>query len=160
MNRILVIGGGAAGMLAAGQAAANGAEVVLLEKMQRPGRKIAISGKGRCNLTNSTDLPDFINHFGKNGRFLRQAFQHFFNQDLVHFFQEQGLELITERGGRIFPEKGRAPDVVKILRQWLEDVSVSLRPDSAVEKLLLKDGKIEGVLCNGKPVYGKAVIRA
>jgi predicted Rossmann fold flavoprotein len=147
-------------MLAAGQAAASGAEVVLLEKMPRPGRKIAISGKGRCNLTNSADLPEFINHFGRNGRFLRQAFQHFFNQDLVHFFQEQGLELITERGGRIFPEKGRAPDVVKILRQWLEELSVSLRPDSAVEKLLLKDGRIESVLCNGNPVYGKAVILA
>ncbi len=160
MNRILIIGGGAAGMLAAGQAAASGAEVVVLEKMPRPGRKIAISGKGRCNLTNSADLPEFINHFGRNGRFLRQAFQHFFNQDLVQFFQEQGLELITERGGRIFPEKGRAPDVVKILRQWLEDLSVSLRPDSAVEKLLLKDGRIEGVLCNGNPVYGKAVILA
>lgn len=147
-------------MMAAGQAAASGAEVVLLEKMRQPGRKIAISGKGRCNLTNSADLPEFITHFGRNGRFLRQAFQQFFTQDLIRFFQEQGLELITERGGRIFPEKGRAPDVVKILRQWLEDVSVSLRPDSAVEKLLLKDGQIEGVLCNGNPVYGKAVILA
>ncbi|MDU9048695.1 MAG: NAD(P)/FAD-dependent oxidoreductase [Candidatus Electrothrix sp. Rat3] len=160
MNRVLIIGGGAAGMMAAGQAAASGAEVVLLEKMRQPGRKIAISGKGRCNLTNSADLPEFITHFGRNGRFLRQAFQQFFTQDLIRFFQEQGLELITERGGRIFPEKGRAPDVVKILRQWLEDVSVSLRPDSAVEKLLLKDGQIEGVLCNGNPVYGKAVILA
>ncbi|MCI5167834.1 MAG: aminoacetone oxidase family FAD-binding enzyme, partial [Candidatus Electrothrix sp. GM3_4] len=160
MNRILVIGGGAAGMIAAGQAAVSGAKVVLLEKMKQPGRKIAISGKGRCNLTNSADIPDFINHFGKNGRFLRQAFQHFSNQDLVFFFQEQGLDLVTERGGRVFPAKGKAPDVVKILRKCLEDVSVSLRPDSAVEKILLKDGQVEGVLCNGNPVYGKAVILA
>ncbi|CAK8717650.1 Flavoprotein, HI0933 family [Candidatus Electrothrix laxa] len=147
-------------MIAAGQAAVNGAEVVLLEKMQRPGRKIAISGKGRCNLTNSADLLDFINHFGRNGRFLRQAFQHFFNKDLIDFLQEQGLELVTERGGRVFPAQGNAPDVVKTLRQWLEDLSVSLRPDSAVEKILLKDGQVVGVLCNGNPVYGKAVILA
>jgi hypothetical protein len=160
MNRILVIGGGAAGMMAAGQAASQGAEVVLLEKMQRPGKKIAISGKGRCNLTNSAELPDFISHFGRNGRFLRQAFQHFFNQDLIDFFQEQGFELATERGGRIFPAQGNAPDVVKIFQEWLKSLSVSLRPDSPVEKLLVKNGKVEGVICNGNSVYGKAVILA
>ncbi|MCI5133418.1 MAG: aminoacetone oxidase family FAD-binding enzyme, partial [Candidatus Electrothrix sp. EH2] len=160
MNRILVIGGGAAGMMAAGQAAACGAEVVVLEKMKQPGRKIAISGKGRCNLSNSAKLADFITHFGRNGRFLRQAFQHFFNNDLIRFFEEQGLELVTERGGRIFPARGNAPDVVRTLRHWLEGLSVSLRPDSAVEKLLLRNGRIAGVLCNGNPVYGKAVILA
>jgi predicted Rossmann fold flavoprotein len=160
MNRILVIGGGAAGLMAAGQAAVSGAEVVLLEKMRQPGRKIAISGKGRCNLSNSADLQEFINHFGRNGRFLRPAFQQFFTQELIRFFQEQGLELITERGGRIFPAQGNAPDVVRILRQWLEGLSVSLRPDSAVEKILLKNGQIAGVVCNGNPVYGKAVILA
>ncbi len=160
MNRILVIGSGAAGMMAAGHAAANGAEVVLLEKMQRPGKKIAISGKGRCNLTNSAELPEFIHHFGRNGRFLRQAFQQFFNQDLIDFFEDQGLELATERGGRVFPAQGNAPNVVKTLREWLKSLSVSLRPDSPVEKLLVKNGKVEGVVCNGNPVYGKAVILA
>ncbi|MCW5212462.1 NAD(P)/FAD-dependent oxidoreductase [Desulfobulbus sp. TB] len=160
MNRILVIGGGPAGMMAAGQAAAHGAEVVLLEKMQRPGKKIAISGKGRCNLSNSADLPEFIRHFGRNGRFLYPAFQEFFTEDLVNFFQEQELELVTERGGRIFPAQGNAPNVVRTLRQWLEGLSVSLRLNSAVEKLLIDNGKITGVLCNGNPVYGKAVILA
>lgn len=160
MNRVLVIGGGAAGMMAAGQAAACGAQVLVLEKMKRPGRKIAISGKGRCNLSNSAELAEFISHFGRNGRFLRQAFQYFFNQELVSFFQEQGLALITERGGRIFPAQGSAPDVVSTLRQWLEGLSVSLRPDSAAEKLLLKNGKLEGVICNGNPVYAKAIILA
>ncbi|MCI5128780.1 MAG: FAD-binding protein, partial [Candidatus Electrothrix sp. AUS3] len=160
MNRVLVIGGGPAGMMAAGQAATHGAEVVLLEKMQRPGKKIAISGKGRCNLSNSAELPEFIRHFGRNGRFLYQAFQHFFNQDLIDFFEDQGLKLATERGGRIFPAQGNAPDVVRTLRQWLEELSVSLRPNSAVEKLLIDNGKITGVLCNGHPVYGRAVILA
>ncbi|MCI5177813.1 MAG: NAD(P)/FAD-dependent oxidoreductase [Candidatus Electrothrix sp. AW3_4] len=160
MKRILVIGGGPAGMMAAGQAATHGAEVVLLEKMQRPGKKIAISGKGRCNLSNSAELPEFIRHFGRNRRFLYQAFQHFFNQDLIDFFEGQGLKLATERGGRIFPAQGNAPDVVRTLRQWLEELSVSLRPNSAVEKLLIDNGKITGVLCNGHPVYGRAVILA
>ncbi|WYD80853.1 MAG: NAD(P)/FAD-dependent oxidoreductase [Candidatus Electrothrix gigas] len=160
MNRVLVIGGGPAGMMAAGQAATHGAEVVLLEKMQRPGKKIAISGKGRCNLSNSAELPEFIRHFGRNGRFLYQAFQHFFNQDLIDFFEDQGLKLATERGGRIFPAQGNAPDVVRALRQWLEELSVSLHPNSAVEKLLIDNGKITGVLCNGNPVYGRAVILA
>jgi predicted Rossmann fold flavoprotein len=160
MNRILVIGGGAAGMMAAGQAASQGAEVVLLEKMPKPGKKIAISGKGRCNLTNSADLSDFISHFGRNGRFLRQAFQQFFNQNLIDFFQNKGLELTTERGGRIFPAQGNAPDVVRVLREWLTERSVSFRPDSAVEQLLINKGKVGGVVCNGNPVYGKAVILA
>ncbi|WP_446008410.1 NAD(P)/FAD-dependent oxidoreductase [Candidatus Electrothrix sp.] len=160
MNRVLVIGGGAAGMMAAGQVALCGAEVVVLEKMKQPGRKIAISGKGRCNLTNNADLSEFISHFGRNGRFLRQVFQDFFNNDLIRFFEEQGLDLVTERGGRVFPAQGNAPDVVKTLRHWLEGLSVSLRPDSAVEKLLVRNGKVEGVVCNGNPVYGKSVILA
>ncbi len=147
-------------MMAAGQAASQGAEVVLLEKMQRPGKKIAISGKGRCNLTNSAELPDFLNHFGRNGRFLRQAFQQFFNQDLIDFFQNQGFELATERGGRVFPAQGNAPDVVRALREWMIGLSVSLRPNSSVEKLLINNGKVEGVVCNGNSVYGKAVILA
>ena len=81
-KRVVVIGGGAAGLMAAGQAAENGASVTILEKMKLPGRKICISGKGRCNLTNSATVTDFIEHFGKNGRFLRQAFSRFFASDL------------------------------------------------------------------------------
>ncbi len=86
-----MVGGGASGLMAAGQAAEAGAEVVLLEKMKRPGRKICISGKGRCNITNIADLHDFISHFGRKGRFLHQPFHHFFSEELLAFFEQHGL---------------------------------------------------------------------
>ncbi len=159
-DRVLVVGGGAAGLMAAGRAAEMGAEVVLLEKMQRPGRKISISGKGRCNLTNIADLADFISHFGPNGRFLRQAFHYFFSPGLMDFFKARGLALVRERGGRVFPASGRAVDVVKTLQAWLEELQVSVRPDSPVQELLLADGRVQGVLCGENPVYGRAVILA
>ena len=160
MSRVIVVGGGAAGLMAAGQAAEHGAEVVLLEKMAQPGRKITISGKGRCNLTNTAELPDFLTHFGRNGKFLRQCFQQFFSQDLIRFFEERGLPTVTERGGRVFPAQGRAADVVSVFRDWLARLSVSLRPGSRVEELLLENGQVRGVLCNGNALLGKAVILA
>ncbi len=159
-ERVLVIGAGAAGLMAAGQAAEAGADVVLLEKMKRPGRKICISGKGRCNVTNIADLPEFISHFGRNGRFLRQPFNRFFSLELIRFFEEHGLELVKERGGRVFPASGKAPDVLKAFLQWLYRLPVSIRPDSQVEELLLENDQLRGVICNGNPVYGKAVILA
>ncbi|RUM33520.1 MAG: aminoacetone oxidase family FAD-binding enzyme [Desulfobulbus sp.] len=159
-NRILVIGGGASGLMAAGQAALAGAGVVLLEKMKTPGRKISISGKGRCNLTNIADQTDFIHHFGKNGRFLRQSFHHFFSAELMDFFESQGLPLVKERGGRVFPESGKAPDVVAAFRRWLAGLEVSLRPASRVEKLYLSNGTLQGVVCDGNIVHGNAVILA
>ena len=157
-KRILVVGGGAAGMMAAGQAATAGADVVLLEKMKIPGRKISISGKGRCNVTNIADIQEFIEHFGRNGRFLRQAFHRFFSPELMEFFVANGLELVKERGGRVFPGSGRARDVVATFTGWLEGRNVSIRPGSRVSQLLINEGKIEGVLCNGNPVYGQKVV--
>ncbi len=160
MDRVLVIGAGASGLMAAGQAAECGANVVLLEKMKRPGRKISITGKGRCNLTNTAELSEFISHFGGNGRFLRQSFHRFFNKELILFFEQHGLALVKERGGRVFPAQGRAPDVVKTLQHWLSGLPVSIRSDSKVDSLLLKDGRLHGVVCNGNPIYGKSVILA
>lgn len=159
-RRIIVVGGGAAGLMAAGQAAEAGAEVVLLEKMAQPGRKIKISGKGRCNITNSAELPDFLARFGRNGKFLRQCFQQFFSQDLLRFFAERGLETVTERGGRVFPAQGGAGDVVAVFQDWLAGLPVSLRPGSRADALLIEDGCVRGVLCNGQQVLGGAVILA
>lgn len=95
---VIVIGAGAAGLMAAGQSAQSGAKTLLIEKMERPGRKLFISGKGRCNITNSAPIHDFIDHFGENGRFLRQAFHRFFASDLITFFDSLGVPTITERG--------------------------------------------------------------
>ncbi len=159
-KQIIVVGAGAAGLMAAGQAAEQGAKVILLEKMAQPGRKIAISGKGRCNLTNTAALPDFLARFGRNGKFLRQCFQQFFSQELLCFFEEHGLATVTERGGRVFPAQGRATDVVAVFRDWLAGLPVELRPASCVETLLTENGAVQGVICNGKAVQGKAVILA
>lgn len=158
--RIIVVGGGAAGLMAAGAAAESGARVLILEKMKQPGRKLAITGKGRCNLTNSADIADCIAHFGKNGRFLRQALHRFSNLDLIDFFSAKGLETVTERGGRIFPVNGKAPEVVKVLRQWLQKCGATIRLASPVEKLLLKDDQVVGVVSNGEEFSCSAVILA
>lgn len=159
-RRIIVIGGGAAGMMAAGQAAAAGTQVLLLEKMNRPGRKLAITGKGRCNLTNIAGIKEFIDHFGPNGRFLRQAFAVFFAPELMAFLEQQGLELVSERGGRVFPAGGKAPEVVKAFQQWLRRCGAEIKTSAPVELLLTTKGKISGVLADNETLDCDAVILA
>ena len=159
-RRIVVIGGGAAGLMAAGQAREAGADTLLLEKMKRPGRKLCITGKGRCNITNIADVTDSISHFGRTGPFLRQAFSRFFNTDLMDFLKGHGLELVTERGGRVFPASGRASDVLAILLQWLEGCGVEIRHASVVEKLMIREGQITGVVSHGRAFPCDAVILA
>jgi len=108
---IIVIGGGAAGLLAAGAAASEGADVLLLEKMPATGRKLLLTGKGRCNLTNIAPRTEFIQHFGRNGRFLQRPFAQFFSQELLDLLAGEGVEVVTERGGRVFPATGHAETV-------------------------------------------------
>lgn len=144
-RKVIVIGAGAAGLVAAGQAAETGAEVILLEKMQQPGRKLSITGKGRCNLTNTAPLPEFIQHFGKNGRFLRQAFSCFFSTELVAFLRQQGVNIATERGGRVFPASNEAQEIVDALVSWNKNAGVILRSQVQVTKLIIEAGKIVGV---------------
>ncbi len=143
--RVIVIGGGPAGLIAAGQAAKLGAETMLLEKMDYPGLKLRITGKGRCNMTNIAPLSQFIEHFRPNGRFLRQAFSQFLNSELLAFFEELGVPTVTERGGRVFPASGRAQDVVDALVQWIGECGVKLRTRSAVERLNVEGKKVTGV---------------
>ena len=119
---VLVIGAGPAGLMAAGQAASGGAQVMLLEKMDRPGRKLRITGKGRCNLTNIEELAGFLQHFQPDGRFLRHAFHQFFSQELLSFFQTLGVSTVVERGGRVFPASGDAGQVVDALVRWTESL--------------------------------------
>jgi len=144
-HQVIVVGAGAAGLMAAGQAAEQGAETLLFEKMDRPGRKLRIAGKGRCNLTNITPLPEFIAHFGPNGRFLRQAFHRFFTPELLTFFKAQGIPTVTERGGRVFPASGQARDVVDALMRWVGQNEVTLRTRSPVERLLVEGEQVTGV---------------
>ena len=159
-QKIIVIGGGPAGLMAAGQAAEAGAETLLLEKMKKTGLKLCITGKGRCNITNIAEISDFIGHFGKTGPFLRQAFARFFNTDLLEFLTGLGLELVTERGGRVFPASGKATDVRKVLLQWNKRAGVEIKNSAPVDKLLTQDKQITGVVSQGKKISCDAVIIA
>ena len=159
-RKVIVVGGGAAGLMAAGQAAEAGAEVVLIEKMPRSGRKLSITGKGRCNVTNVAERDDFINHFGATGPFLHQAFTRYFSDDLVRFLESLGVPLVTERGGRVFPASGKAPDVVKALVKWVTRSGVISRCRTRVDELLLAHGRVDGVRCGAEEIRGDAVILA
>jgi predicted Rossmann fold flavoprotein len=144
-RKVLVVGGGPAGLMAAGQAAGLGAETLLLEKNDRPGRKLLLTGKGRCNLTNIAPVSDFIEHFHPNGRFLRSAFSRYFSEDLIAFFEARGVETIVERGGRVFPASNEAQIVVQALVAWVQAQGVSLRTHTSVERLIVADDRAIGV---------------
>ena len=157
---LVVVGGGAAGLMAAGQAALQGINVVLLEKMSHPGRKLRITGKGRCNLSNVACLPEFIEHFGTTGPFLRQAFHRFFTPDLLDFFQDQGLAVVIERGGRIFPASGKATDVLRVFEKWLQYLRVQVHTDVAVDRLRIENGVLKGLTAGGEDIACGALILA
>ncbi len=159
-KQVIVIGGGPAGLMAAGQAASMGADVLLLEKMDRPGRKLQITGKGRCNITNIAEMEDFIAHFGPNGRFLRGAFYRFFSDDLLALLADLGVETITERGGRVFPTSEQADDVVDALVEWVRGLDVAIRTKTRVKRLLVEDARIVGVQVGEKTYRADAVIVA
>jgi predicted Rossmann fold flavoprotein len=163
-GRVIVVGAGAAGLMAAGQAAGLGASTLLLEKMNRPGRKLLLTGKGRCNLTNEDPLPEFIEHFGLNGRFLRQAFARFFSADLLAFFSALGIFSVRERGGRYFLSSGRADLAVDALVAWATRQGAVLQARSPVESLLLEGGQVIGVRLSASarpdsPAAGSALDR-
>jgi len=144
-KEIVVIGAGAAGLMAAGRAASLGREVLVLEKMHRPGRKLGLTGKGRCNLTNTANYSEFIKHFRNGKNFLRPAFYSFFNQELQDFFQDQGLSLVEERGGRVFPSSNSAIQVIDVLVNWAKQNGVQFKTNAAVRDLPLKDNCVQGV---------------
>jgi len=160
MAKILVIGAGASGMMAAGQAALAGADVTILEKMGGAGKKILISGKGRCNITNNSEVNQFLTHFNRNGRFLHQPFSQFFAPELMTFFENLGLSLITERGDRVFPASGNSHDVVSTLLRWLKSLNVTIRFNTPVTSLILNNGSVQGVRAKGQNVHSDSVILA
>ncbi len=144
-QNIAVIGGGPAGLTAAARAGQLGSKAVLIEKMDKPGIKLSITGKGRCNITNIASMDDFITRFGKNGKFLRQAFSRFFANDLLHLLDTLGIKTVQERGGRIFPSSEHASDIVDALLMWNEKSGVSIRTRTKVTNLTVESGKIVGV---------------
>ena len=153
---VIVIGAGASGLIAAGIAAQQGKSVLLLEKKTRPAIKLSITGKGRCNVTNSADLKEFVDNFGNNGKFLYSAFSKFFNTDTINFFEELGVKCNLERGGRYFPESNDAHDVVNALIKFVKNNNVKIITGSEVTKFVYKDKKIESVLLKNGTQYSAA----
>ena len=151
--QVIVVGGGAAGMMAAGQAAKAGAKVLLLEKKEHLGRKIAITGKGRCNITNEENVSDFISHYPGNGRFLHGILRGFDNVALREFLARYGVETKVERGGRVFPVSDDAEKVVEALAAFLADKGVEIRSGITVEEILVENGKVIGVRGAGQKRY-------
>ena len=145
MADVIVIGGGAAGLMAGITAARQGASVVVLERMKEPGKKMMITGKGRCNITNACAMEEFIPNLPGNGKFLFSALQQFTNDDLLRFFQEQGLETVTERGGRVFPATGKAKDVIAVLRSALKKAEGRLVTGAQATGFTVKPGQVTGI---------------
>jgi len=147
---VVVIGAGPAGLLAAGRAAMLGARVLLLEKMEKPARKLRITGKGRANITNMKPLEAHLQEIHPEPRFLRQAFQAFFNRDLIALLQGQGVETKTERGERVFPASDRAWDVAEGIVAWAEGQGVEIVHHARVDALVVEDGAFAGVMVTRK----------
>ena len=140
MTRVAIVGGGAAGLLAGIAAAWGGAQVTIYEKLRVPGKKMLITGKGRCNITNACEIPDFIKNLPGNGRFLNSALHRFTNDDIVLLLESNGLPTKVERGGRIFPVSDKAKDVVDTLVRIYTEAGGKLQTDTKVIDIMVKEG--------------------
>ena len=160
MKRVVVIGGGAAGLMAAVIAGREGAKVTLLEKMNYVGKKMGITGKGRCNITNACDMSDFIKNTPGNGKFLYGAYERFTNEDLLQLLHDAGLETKVERGGRVFPASDSALDVRNTFMKLMKHYGVDVHLEEPVKKLLVDDGVVTSVVTDKETYHADAVVIA
>ena len=163
--KVIIIGGGPAGMLAAITSAQNGNETTIIEKNNRLGKKLLITGKGRCNITSSIDINDFINNIPGNGKFLYSAFQNYTNKDIINFLEKNGVSVKEERGNRIFPKSDKSLDVEKAFEREITRLHINVKLNSKVTKIMVKNNKVEGVkYLNSedieKTLYGDKIILA
>ncbi len=160
--KVIVIGGGPAGMMAAITASENGNDVTLVEKMNSLGRKLLITGKGRCNITSSLNIEEFIKNTPGNGRFLYSCYQQYTNKDIIEFLREQGLEVKEERGNRIFPVTDKSQDVLKCFTKKLKENRVKILYNMQVQKILVDEQKEKaiGILANNEEMYADKIILA
>ena len=159
---VIIVGAGAAGLMAAVTAAERGRNVLLLEKMDQAGRKLRITGKGRCNLTNTNTLRDTLPHIGSDSRWIRNAYGRFFNRELMDFFEQRGVTLTVERGNRVYPTSGKALDIFLALINDLEERSnVTIRKNTTVKKIETLEGQTTGVILqNGERIGCRHVVLA
>ena len=160
MPRVIVIGGGPAGMMSAITAAENGNDVTIIEKMPSFGRKLLITGKGRCNITSSLYMSEFIKNTPGNGRFLYSAFQNYTNTDIINFLKKQGLEVKEERGNRIFPVTDKSIDVLNCFKKRIDELKIKYKLDTKVEKILIKNNQVLGVRTNKEIIQTDKIILA
>ncbi len=161
MDNVIVVGAGPAGMMAAIKAAENGADVLVLEKMKQPGKKMLITGKGRCNITNTAEIPELIKNIPGNGKFLNSCIRAFDNADVQYFFNELDVPTKVERGGRVFPVSDRAADAVNAMVVRLHELGVKLRVESRVSDIIVENDRAVGVKTDsGKVFSGDVVILA
>lgn len=161
MSRVLIIGGGAAGMAGAVFAAENGCEVHVFEKNEKLGKKLFITGKGRCNFTNAADIEDFFSAVVSNPKFLYSALYSFTNQQAVELFESLGVKTKIERGGRVFPDSDHSSDIIRALERRMDSLGVHIHLHTEVEEVLQKEGRFFGLrLKNGKQILGDACIIA
>ena len=161
MSNVIVVGGGAAGMMAAVFAARNGQNVQLLEKNEKLGKKLFITGKGRCNITNAADIEDLFTAVTSNPKFLYSGFYSFTNQQVIDFFEELGVKTKIERGERVFPVSDHSSDVIAAFSRELKSLGVAVSLHTEVKELLCEQDKVCGVLLtNGKKMKADAVIVA
>ena len=154
---VVVIGGGAAGLMAAGTAARVGNKVLLLEKMEKPARKVRITGKGRCNLTNARPVEEFAENVRTNGDWLHVAMSEFTNRATMRFFERMGVKLVTERGERVFPASGKAADIANALEFYCRDHEVDIQCNSRVTEILVAGGKVYGLKYMNKRGYERKI---
>ncbi len=159
-NKVVVVGGGPAGMMAAINARDHGLQVVLIEKNRRVGKKLGITGKGRGNITSAVDREEFIASYPGNGRFLYSALSEFSNHDLIGFFEQRGLKTKVERGNRVFPQSDRALDVVNLLYQQMLAVGVEVISGQEVTDILIKSQRVAGVVAGRETISCDSVIIA
>lgn len=159
--KVIVIGGGPAGMMAAITSAEQGNEVVLIEKNKVLGKKLSITGKGRCNITSSLNIDEFIKNTPGNGKFLFSAFNIFSNKDIIHFIENQGIKTKVERGNRVFPVTDKAQDVVNCFTKKLKELNVSICLNTLVKDILIdNDNKAIGVMTNNEIIKADKIILA
>lgn len=161
MKKVIIVGAGAAGMMAACRAAECGAEVLLLEKNEKTGKKLFITGKGRCNLTNACDTEELFANIVHNRKFLYSAFYGFSNFMTMEFFEKNGCPLKTERGNRVFPLSDHSSDIIRTLERHLKAHHVTIRLHTKVREISVRDGRVDGVILEqGERIEGDAVILA
>ena len=164
MNKVIVIGGGPAGMMAAITAKENKNDVLIIEKNNQLGKKLLITGKGRCNITSSLEMEDFIKNTPGNGMFLYSAYQQYTNKDIIQFLKQQGLEVKEERGNRIFPVTDKSMDVLKCFTKRIKELEIEIKYNTKVEEILTQtvDGetKVIGVRTDKEIIEGNKVILA